>query len=135
MTDQPNASISDATEMRIDKWLWSARFFKTRADAQRLITSGRLRLDGEPMAKPHRQIRAGNVLTFPKADDIRVIKILAMAKRRGPASEAVMLYEDLDPPQPKTKATTDQPLPFEMRDRGSGRPTKRDRRLIDGLKS
>ena len=135
MTDQSNHSISDASEMRIDKWLWSARFFKTRADAQRLITSGRLRLDGEPMAKPHRQIRVGHVLTFPKADDIRVIKILAMAKRRGPASEAVMLYEDLDPPQPKIRASSDQPLPFEQRDRGAGRPTKRDRRLIDELKS
>ena len=135
MTDQTNASISDATEMRIDKWLWAARFFKTRAEAQRLVTSGRLRLDGEPMAKPHRQIRIGHVLTFPKAEDIRVIKILAMAKRRGPAAEAAMLYEDLAPPQPKVKSNADKPVPFEQRDRGSGRPTKRDRRLIDGLKS
>lgn len=121
--------------MRIDKWLWAARFFKTRADATRLVSSGRLRLDGEPMAKPHRAIRVGHVLTFPKADDTRVIKILAMASRRGPASEAVTLYEDLDPPQPKIRASKNAPKPFEMREPGSGRPTKRERRKIDQLKT
>ena len=121
--------------MRIDKWLWSARFFKTRADAQRMVSSGRLRLDGEPMAKPHRQVKPGDVLTFPKADDIRVIKIVAMATRRGPAVEAATLYDDLDPPQPKVKSALNKPLPFEHRERGAGRPTKRERREIDRLKS
>ena len=125
---------ADQETMRIDKWLWSVRFFKTRADAQRMVSSGRLRLDGEPMAKPHRQIKAGDVLTFPKADDIRVIKVVAMAVRRGPAREAVTLYEDLAPPAPKVKATGDKPKPFEQRERGAGRPTKRERREIDRLK-
>ncbi len=120
--------------MRIDKWLWSARFFKTRADAQRMVSSGRLRLDGETMAKPHRQVKAGDVLTFTKADDVRVIKIIAMAARRGPATEAATLYEDLAPPAPKVKDTGDKSLPFEQRERGSGRPTKRERREIDRLK-
>jgi len=120
--------------MRIDKWLWSARFFKTRAEAQRLVTSGRLRLDGEPMSKPHRQIKPGDVLTFPKAEDVRVIKIVAMATRRGPAAEAATLYEDLAPPEPRVKASKDKALPFEQRTPGSGRPTKRERREIDRLK-
>ena len=120
--------------MRIDKWLWAARFFKTRAEAQRLVTSGRLRLDGDTMSKPHRQIKPGQVLTFPKAEDIRVIKIVAMALRRGPATEAATLYEDLAPPEPRVKSSENKPLPFEKRDPGSGRPTKRERREIDRLK-
>ena len=120
--------------MRIDKWLWSARFFKSRADAQRMVTSGRLRLNSEIMSKPHRLVKPDDVLTFPKADDIRVIKILAMATHRGPATETAMLYDDLDPPQPKVKSTKDDTRPFEHRERGSGRPTKRERRKIDRLK-
>ena len=127
MADLSQPKGSTPENMRVDKWLWAARFFKTRADAQRLITSGRLRLDGETMAKPHRNIRPGHVLTFPKAEDIRVIKILALARRRGPAPEAALLYEDLAPPQPKSRAMSNKPAPFEQRDRGSGRPTKRER--------
>lgn len=127
--------MTDGASMRIDKWLWAARFFKTRAEAHRLVASGRLRLDGAVMAKPHRNIRAGQVLTFPKADDVRVIEILAMATRRGPATEAATLYNDLAPPQPRQRNASDAPKPFEARDAGSGRPTKRERREIDRLKS
>ena len=120
--------------MRIDKWLWVARFFKTRADANRLVAGGRLRLDGEPMSKPHRQVGEGHVLTFPKGEDIRVIRVLATAPRRGPASEARLLYEDLAPPEPGVIRSGDLPLPFEQRGKGAGRPTKRERRQIDQLK-
>lgn len=127
--------MGEEATMRIDKWLWSARFFKTRADANRLVASGKLRLDGDVMAKPHRNIKVGQTLVFPKVDDIRVIKILAMATRRGPATEAATLYEDLDPPQPKIKASSGGIKPFEERDRGTGRPTKRERRKLDELKS
>ena len=121
--------------MRIDKWLWAARFFKTRGDASRAVASGRLRLDGAVMTKPHRNIAAGHMLTFPKADDIRVIKIIGMPTRRGPSSEAITLYEDLDPPQLKTRSASRAAKVFEARDRGTGRPTKRERRKIDELKS
>jgi len=121
--------------MRIDKWLWVARFFKTRGDATRFVASGRLRLDGEPMSKPHRQVNQGHVLTFPKGEDIRVIRVLAMSPRRGPATEARLLYDDLAPPEPRERRPKDTPLPFELRDKGAGRPTKRERRQIDNLKS
>ena len=120
--------------MRIDKWLWSARFFKTRADATRCVAGGRMRLDGEPMSKPHRQIRPGHVLTFAKGDDIRVIRIVALASRRGPATEARLLYEDLAPPEPRATSQQAALRPFEDRPTGSGRPTKRERRLTDRLK-
>lgn len=93
-----------------------------------------MRLDGEPMSKPHRQVRPGHVLTFAKGDDIRVIKIVALATRRGPASEAQQLYEDLAPPEPRQRRPEHTPRPFEDRPSGSGRPTKRERRLTDQLK-
>lgn len=126
--------MADPEGMRIDKWLWCARFFKTRADATRCVSGGRLRLDGEPMSKPHRQVRPGHVLTFAKGDDIRVIKILSLAVRRGPAPEARLLYEDLAPPEPKRRSDPQRAPGFEQRPSGSGRPTKRERRLTDRLK-
>lgn len=128
------STASPQDTMRIDKWLWVARFFKTRADANRLVAGGRLRLDGEPMSKPHRQVGEGHVLTFPKGDDIRVIRVLATAPRRGPASQARLLYEDLAPPEPKQGQPRDRLVPFEQRERGAGRPTKKERRQTDGLK-
>lgn len=122
--------------LRIDKWLWYARFFKSRALASRMVSSGRLRLNGESISKPHRQVLPDMVLVFPQGETIRTIKILALATRRGPASEAQTLYEDLDPPQVKEIKTDRLVIPqFETRDSGAGRPTKRDRRLNDKLKS
>ena len=121
--------------LRIDKWLWYARFFKSRALASRMVASGRLRINGESVSKPHRQILPDMVLVFPQAETIRTIKVLALASRRGPAAEAQMLYEDLDPPQPKQASQKGLSIPqFETRQTGSGRPTKKDRRLNDALK-
>ena len=125
--------MNDSDTMRIDKWLWAARFFKTRGEAQKVVSGGHLRLDGATMSKPHRQVRAGDVLTFAKGQDVRVVKVLAMAERRGPASEARELYEDLAPPEPRVKRGAGTG-PFERRDAGSGRPTKRERRETDRLK-
>ena len=86
--------------LRLDKWLWYARFFKTRANATRAISGGRFRLDGEVMSKPHRAAQPGQVLTFTQGERVRVIRIVALGTRRGPASEAVELYEDLSPEMP-----------------------------------
>ena len=88
------------------------------------------------ISKPHRQILPDMVLVFPQGETIRTIKVLALATRRGPATEAQALYEDLDPPQPKQTNKDKLIIPkFEVRDAGAGRPTKRDRRLNDKLKS
>ncbi len=122
------------TSLRLDKWLWYARFFKTRAMATRVIASGRFRLDGEVMSKPHRAAKIGHTLTFAQGSNIRVIKILALGGRRGPASEATSLYEDLAPPQAKRRRKTEHPPDFEAREKGAGRPTKRERRHIARLK-
>jgi ribosome-associated heat shock protein Hsp15 len=120
--------------LRLDKWLWYARFFKTRGLATKVIAGGRLRLDGEVMTKPHRAALVGQVLTFAQGSRVRVIKILALGSRRGPADEASLLYEDLAPPEPKKADDAQKERHFEERLRGSGRPTKRERRQTDKLK-
>ena len=133
MTDNPSAN--EAKALRIDKWLWYARFFKTRNMATRLISSGKLRLNGEVMSKPHRAALVGQVLTFVQQNDVRVIEIIALGQRRGPAVEAVTLYNDLSPPVAKTRTVDKTGQGFENRIKGSGRPTKRLRRETDQLKA
>ena len=81
--------------IRLDKWLWQARFFKSRALASKICAAGRVRIDGERVTKAHATIRPGHVLTFPQARDIRVVRVVALGTRRGPAVEARTLYEDL----------------------------------------
>ncbi len=115
--------------LRLDKWLWYARFFKTRALATRACKGAKVRIGGEIVSKAHQQIRPGDVLTFPQGRHIRVVRIVALAERRGPAVEARLLYDDLKPPSPESRLPPD-----EGRSRGAGRPTKRDRRAMDKLR-
>ena len=103
--------------LRIDKWLWHGRFFKSRSLAARLCAAGRVRLNRAIVSKAH-TVRPGDVLTFPQADGIRVVRIVALGARRGPATEARTLYEEIASPFP----------------RGAGRPTKAARRAIGRLK-
>ena len=97
--------------LRIDKWLWYARFFKSRTLATRLCASGKLVLGNQFIRKGHATLKVGDKLTFPKNDDIRVIKVVSLSTRRGPASEAVTLYEDLQPPQPAEKKSSPSASP------------------------
>lgn len=83
--------------IRIDKWLWQARFFKTRSLAAGVVSSGHLRINGDKTAKPGRAVGAGDVLTFRQGARVRVVRILACGTRRGPAAEAQGLYDDLAP--------------------------------------
>ena len=83
--------------LRLDKWLWQARFFKSRPLACEMIAEGHLRLNGQRCLKPGHQVGVGDTLTFPQGARIRVIRVLAPGVRRGPAAEARGLYEDLDP--------------------------------------
>jgi ribosome-associated heat shock protein Hsp15 len=117
--------------LRLDKWLWYARFCKTRSLATKLCQSGQIRIAGNHVVKAHHPVRPGDVLTFPLGRAIRVVRVRALGSRRGPPAEARALYEDLTPaiaPAPATPAVGE-------RAPGSGRPTKRDRREIDRLKS
>lgn len=116
---------------RIDKFLWFARFFKSRTLAASVVTGGRVRVNGERCEKASTIVKAGDVLTFPAGSLVRVIKVVAGGERRGPASEAQTLYEDLTPP-PEVRAK--EPAAPAKRERGAGRPTKKERRATDALR-
>ncbi|MCT8159830.1 RNA-binding S4 domain-containing protein [Pseudoruegeria sp. SHC-113] len=110
--------------MRIDKWLWHARFFKTRSLAAKIVTGGHLRVDGTKIAKASYAVAPGDVLTFPQGRVIRVVRIVALSERRGPAPEAQALYEDQTP----AETLHWEPVPPAPKFEGKGRPTKKDRR-------
>ena len=114
MTEAPRQTI------RLDKWLWQARFFKSRSLAAGVVTSGRVRIDGHPVSKPARAVGAGDVLTFTQADATKVVRILDLGTRRGPAPEAQALYEDMSVPVERR--------PYNPGGDRKGRPTKKDRR-------
>ena len=127
---------AQVTVLRLDKWLWYARFFKTRSAANKVISGGRFRLNGLVMTKPHRQAVCGQVLTFSQGDRVLIIKILALGSRRGPAVEAALLFNDLTPVEGMLANKVQiQQSEFEARGKGSGRPTKRQRRATDRLKA
>jgi ribosome-associated heat shock protein Hsp15 len=118
--------------LRIDKWLWHARFFKSRTLAAKWVDAGHVRVNRKVVRKVNHAVQAGDVLTFALGPHIRVIRIAALGERRGPASEAQTLYTDLDPPRRDDPSAMRLPSAG-ARDRGSGRPTKRDRRVLDRL--
>lgn len=122
----PSGADPHGPKMRADKWLWHARFFKTRGLATKLIAAGHLRVNGQKVSKPSFSIGAGDVLTFAQARQVRVIRVQALSTRRGPAPEAQTLYDDLDPPKPRDNIPPG-PAPAPKFD-GKGRPTKKDRR-------
>jgi len=82
--------------LRLDKWLWQARFYKSRSLATALIAEGHVRVNGIRATRPSREVTVGDVLTFPQGGQIRLVRVLALGERRGPASEAEVLYADLD---------------------------------------
>ena len=106
---------------RIDKWLWFARLAKTRTLAQKLAVSGRVRINRERNDSASQPVKIGDTLTIAFDAHVRVLRILAIGVRRGPSPEARGLYEDLSPPRPVA----------EVREKGTGRPTKRDRRAME----
>lgn len=115
--------------IRIDKWLWHARFYKSRTLAAKLAAAGKVRVNREIIRKPGSLVKPGDVLTFAKGNDIWVIEIVALGERRGPAAEAQTLYNDLSPPvrQPKEPSAGERP-------KGAGRPTKSERRALDRMR-
>lgn len=123
------------TSERIDKWLWHARFFKSRTLARDLVKSRKLHINDLVISKPSVLVSVGDILTFPKAKDDKVIEIVAIATRRGSAPQAQLLYNDLSPdpivPDPLDPRTMKAPT----REQGMGRPTKADRRAMDKLRN
>jgi len=115
--------------LRVDRWLWAARFFKTRSLAAAACAGGKVDVNDET-AKPARLVRPGDVVRVTAPGGRRIARVVAIAERRGPASGARALYEDLTPPAPPRLRQA--PPPF--RPAGAGRPTKRERREIERLR-
>jgi len=113
--------------VRLDRWLWVARFYKTRSIAHAACQGGKVDVNGQG-AKPSRAVRVGDRLHLSLGEWRREVVVRALGERRGSAAEARALYEDLSPPPPPR----DRRLPPSvMRTPGLGRPTKRERRLLD----
>ncbi|MCD7061278.1 RNA-binding S4 domain-containing protein [Pelagibacterium xiamenense] len=93
--------MTDTTRQRLDKWLWHARVVKSRTLAQRLIESGVVRVNGQRVKDANTRVAIGDGLTFVLHERLRVLKILGIGERRGPARDATLLYEDLSPEAPR----------------------------------
>lgn len=117
--------------MRLDKWLWAARVFKTRGLAAAACDGGKVDVNHQA-ARPAKSLRPGDLLrvSLPQGRR-RILKVAALDDRRGPATAARALFEDLTPAEPPSARLAAAP----RREAGAGRPTKRERREIDRLRS
>jgi ribosome-associated heat shock protein Hsp15 len=122
--------MEQVSSVRVDKWLWAARVFKTRSLAADACDGGKVDVN-EQAAKPAKLVRPGDTIevTLPQGRR-RILKVVTVDERRGSAQVAARLYEDRSPPPPPR--TTWAPPPF--RTPGAGRPTKRERRDLDRLR-
>ncbi|KXG85726.1 RNA-binding S4 domain-containing protein [Agrobacterium bohemicum] len=119
----------DAGRQRLDKWLFFARMVKSRSLAQSYIQSGNVRINGNAVRQSSHLVKLGDKLELSFERSSRILVVLASGERRGPYEEAKLLYDDQTPPP----APSDHMTPFEqaMREPGSGRPTKKERRALD----
>lgn len=118
---------------RLDKWLWYARVTKTRTLAATLVQNGKVRVNRERTVKPRQQVKADDVVTIAVHGRVRVLRVLAPGERRGPAKEAVELYEEISIDASGERSGVSDSND-DGRSAGGVRPTKRDRRAIDRLK-
>ena len=123
MTD---AVASDAG-VRVDKWLWASRCFKTRGVAADACSAGHVKVNGVS-AKPAKAVRVGDKLEVQTPGGLRILEIVALSDRRGPAEVARQLYLDHSPPPAPRE------IPVVIRERGTGRPSKREQRQIQKLR-
>ncbi len=121
----------DQEAQRIDKWLFHARFIKSRARATKLVNAKKLRINGEKISKASYNIRIGDILTFHLNEQIKMILILGINQTRRPFIEAQKLYDDQSPEPTREKQDILMDIKPIMRDTGAGRPTKKQRRQTD----
>lgn len=119
-------------KLRIDKYLWAIRLFKTRSLATEACRAGRVKLEGQNI-KPSYLVKIGEKFTVQKGIERKVIKVIDLLERRVDAKTAALFYEDLTPVEETHAYKSVFHAPVLKRDRGAGRPTKRDRREIDEL--
>ena len=113
--------------VRVDKWLWAARMFKTRSMATKACSAGHVRINGET-TKASNTVQAGDHIEVLTPARLRILEVVALLDKRGPASVAQTLYNDHTPPEPPKED------PAVFRERGSGRPSKRQRRALHKLR-
>ena len=104
------SKMTEQDSLRADKYLWFARFFKTRSLATKRANGGRIRINGKKIKKSSDTVRVGDILTFAQGNEIRVIRVLNLGTRRGPAQEAQSLYKDITPNEDTDEATRDKLL-------------------------
>ena len=122
------------TGVRIDKWLWAARFFKTRSLAARACELGRIASNGQP-AKPAREVRAGDMLQIKNPSGDFQVQVLGLTQMRGPAAVAQTLYRETDASrEARQKSMAERQAMPRLETSRPGRPSKRDRRKIDRLR-
>jgi ribosome-associated heat shock protein Hsp15 len=120
--------------VRLDKWLWAARFFKTRAAAVQAISAGRVEVNGAP-AKPAKALAVGDRLRVRKPPFAYLVRVLVLSEQRGPAKQAVTLYaEDSEGKAARERLAHQLRIAPTPAFEGKGRPTKRDRRELERLR-
>jgi ribosome-associated heat shock protein Hsp15 len=119
----------EGTRQRIDKWLFFARMAKSRSIAQGHVQSGHVRINDTVVRQSSHMVKAGDRLDITLERVNRILVVKAPGDRRGPYEEARLLYDDLTPPREKADSMT--PLEQALRQPGSGRPTKKERRALD----
>ena len=124
----PPAPVASSA-LRIDRWLWAARFFKTRSSAAAAVAGGKVHLNGQ-RTKPAKAVRAGDRLDVRRGDLRWEVAVLAVAERRGPASEARALYEETPESVERREREREERRARRLA-AGMGRPTKRDRRQLE----
>ena len=124
----------DSARIRIDKWLWAARFFKTRSLASKACELGRITANGQP-AKASREIQAGDMLTVKNDGGDFHIEVMALSEMRGPAAVAQTLYRETEASrESRLKLAEERKAMPHFEALREGKPSKRDRRIIDRLR-
>jgi ribosome-associated heat shock protein Hsp15 len=122
------------TRVRMDKWLWAARFFKTRAIASRACELGRIESNGQP-SKPSREVRIGDLLVIKNDGGEFQVEVLVLSEIRGPAAVAQTLYRESEPSrQARLKLAEERKAMPHFEESREGKPSKRDRRQLDRLR-
>ena len=120
------------SEVRVDKWLWAVRLFKTRSQSAEACRKGRVVIN-EVAVKPSRLLKEGDIICLRRPPSVFRYRVKALVEKRQPAKLAVKYLEDLTPDEERNKSVHKNLVVFARRDRGAGRPTKRERRVIDRL--
>ncbi len=125
--------MPEKEKLRIDKYLWAIRLFKTRTLASDACKAGRVKLDGKNI-KPSYEVKIGDTYQVAKGIERKVVRVTGLLENRVDAKTAVDFYDDITPVEQTQAFKSMFHAPILKRDRGTGRPTKRDRREIDDLK-